>query len=92
MLPDNKTLVMVGSSMTNPNEVYRTSIEQPQDAVNLSKANAALNLTKAEEMEWTGAANAKVHGFVVKPANFDASKKYPLARADSRRTAGRVEQ
>ncbi len=78
MLPDGKTLVMVGSSMTSPAEIYRTSIEQPQDIKNLSNANAALNLTKAEDIEWTGAAAAKVHGYIVKPANFDASKKYPL--------------
>lgn len=78
VLPDGKTLIMVGSSMTAPNEIYRTSIDAPETAVNLSKANAALNLAKPEEMEWTGAANAKVHGFIVKPANFDASQKYPL--------------
>jgi len=45
---------------------------------NLSKANSNLVLSKAEEIEWKGAMNAKVHGFIVKPANFDASKKYPL--------------
>ena len=78
MLPDNKSLVMVGSSMTSPAEIYRTSIEQPEAIKNLSNANAALNLTKPEEIEWTGAANAKVHGFIVKPSDFDASKKYPL--------------
>jgi dipeptidyl aminopeptidase/acylaminoacyl peptidase len=78
MLPDGKSLVMVASSMTSPNEIYRTSIDAPEAIVNLSKANAPLNLAKAEELEWTGAANAKVHGYIVKPANFDASKKYPL--------------
>ena len=78
MLPDNKSLVMVGSSMTSPAEIYRTSIEQPEAIKNLSNANAALNLTKPEEIEWTGAGAAKVHGFIVKPNDFDASKKYPL--------------
>ena len=78
MLPDGKTFVMVASSMTSPNEIYRTSIDAPESLVNLSKANAGLNLTAAEDIEWTGAANAKVHGYIVKPADFDASKKYPL--------------
>ncbi|MDQ2747784.1 MAG: S9 family peptidase [Acidobacteriota bacterium] len=78
VLPDNKTFVMVGSSMTTPNEVYRTSTAAPESLVNLSKANAGLNLTKAEAVEWMGAANAKVHGYIVKPANFEPSKKYPL--------------
>lgn len=78
MLPDGKTLIMLGSSMTSPNELYRTSIESPESIVNLSKANVSLNLQKAEEVEWTGAANAKVYGYLVKPMDFDAAKKYPL--------------
>ena len=76
--PDGKTLVMLGSSMTSPAEIYLASAERPESVVQLTKTNAALNLAKAEELEWTGAANTKVHGFIVKPANFDASKKYPL--------------
>ncbi len=83
---DGKNLVFLSSSMTSPAEIYTASTEWIYRApstgnypkTNLSKANAPLNLTKAEEIEWTGAANAKVHGYVVKPMNFDASKKYPL--------------
>jgi dipeptidyl aminopeptidase/acylaminoacyl peptidase len=29
-------------------------------------------------MEWTGALGKKIHGFVVKPSDFDAGKTYPL--------------
>lgn len=76
--PDGKTLIMLASSMTAPGEIYRTTIENPENINNLSNINATLNLPKPEELEWTGAANAKIHGFLVKPANFDASKKYPL--------------
>lgn len=32
----------------------------------------------AEEVSWEGAAGAKVYGYVVKPANFTATKKWPL--------------
>ncbi len=78
VLPDGKTLVMVGSSLTSPNEIYKTSIERPEAMVNLSNANNDLGLAKAEELEWTGAMNTKIHGFIVKPKNFDASKKYPM--------------
>jgi dipeptidyl aminopeptidase/acylaminoacyl peptidase len=35
-------------------------------------------LRKAEEVEWAGALGKKIHGFIVKPANFDATRKYPL--------------
>ncbi|MEZ5424958.1 MAG: S9 family peptidase [Pyrinomonadaceae bacterium] len=75
--PDGKNLVGVSSSMTAPAEVFRI----PTDGgamTNLSHANPATGLAKAEEMEWTGGMGAKVHGFLIKPADFDASKKYPL--------------
>jgi dipeptidyl aminopeptidase/acylaminoacyl peptidase len=48
----------------------------------LTKVNHELlskfNLPNPEEVEWTGALGKKIHGFLLKPANFDASKKYPL--------------
>ncbi len=82
--PDGKNFVYVASSISSPAEIYCSRIGVPfgltegGKLINLSHANADLNLAKAEETEWKGALNAKVHGFIVKPANFDASKKYPL--------------
>jgi dipeptidyl aminopeptidase/acylaminoacyl peptidase len=76
--PDGKTIVAVSSSMTHPNEIYAVSIDN-YTATNLSRINAEMNLLKKpEEIEWKGALNQNIHGFLVKPANFDASKKYPL--------------
>ena len=77
--PDGKTIVYVGNSMTSPNEIYRVNLDNPDRPMNLSNANIELSsLKKPEELEWLGAMNTKIHGFLVKPANFDASKKYPL--------------
>jgi dipeptidyl aminopeptidase/acylaminoacyl peptidase len=76
--PDGKTFVALSSSMTAPAEVFSASVDGSGSISNLSKANGNLNLEKAESIEWTGALNAKVQGYIVKPANFDASKKYPL--------------
>jgi dipeptidyl aminopeptidase/acylaminoacyl peptidase len=49
---------------------------------NLSQLNDGLlsevSMTPLESFWFTGAANQKVQGFLVKPPNFDASKKYPL--------------
>ncbi len=73
--PDGESIVFVSSSMNSPAEVYSVNKNSVR---NLSKANANLNLASAEDIEWKGALNAKVHGFIVKPANFDAKKKYPL--------------
>src|SRR5258707_9820035 len=79
--PDGKALVFMNSSMTMPAEVYRANADGT-GLTERTNANRGLiadaNLRKAEEVEWTGALGKKIHGFVVKPANFDASKKYPL--------------
>lgn len=79
--PDGNSLVFANSSIAMPPEIYRansdgtnvgavTSINQTQ----MSRAD----LRDAEEVEWTGAVNRKIHGFLVRPADFDASRKYPL--------------
>ena len=81
VLQDSRSLVFAHSSLTTPPEVYRANADDGGKTA-LSSVNHELmsraNLTPAEELEWTGALGAKVHGFLVKPTNFDASKKYPL--------------
>jgi len=80
--PDGKTLVFSHNSMTRPNEIY-TSSTDGGGAMPLTKANdsliSAFDLKAAEEVTWTGAMGAKVAGWIVKPANFNPRKKYPLA-------------
>ena len=39
---------------------------------------AGKQLAKTEEINFTSSGNAKVQGWIVKPPDFDASKKYPL--------------
>ena len=74
---DGRTLVFAASSMTSPAEIMRANTDG--SGINtLTRANPSLNLAKAEEIEWKGALQATVHGFLVKPANFDAGRKYPL--------------
>jgi len=76
--PDN-TFVFVSSTLSAPAEIYRGNAGS---VVALTRVNNDLmtqaNLTPAEEIEWTGALNKKIHGFIVKPVGFDPSKKYPL--------------
>ena len=38
----------------------------------------SFGLRPAEDIDWKGALNATVHGFLLKPAKFDPNKKYPL--------------
>ncbi|HVG31884.1 MAG TPA: S9 family peptidase, partial [Pyrinomonadaceae bacterium] len=39
---------------------------------------AGFNLKPAEEVSWTGAEDTKISGWVVKPPDFNASRKWPL--------------
>src|SRR5688572_21219758 len=79
--PDSKAFVFASSSMTSPAEIY-TSNADGTGIMALTSVNKELlsraNLKPAEEIEWTGAVGKKIHGYIVKPTNFDAGKKYPL--------------
>ncbi|HEY6802887.1 MAG TPA: S9 family peptidase [Pyrinomonadaceae bacterium] len=74
-------LAFVGSSNASPAEVYTANSDgsgvTALTSVNMQLMNAA-NLKAAEDVEWTGALGRKIHGYIIKPNNFDASKKYPL--------------
>ena len=79
--PDGKAFVFASSSMTSPAEIYTSNVDGT-GLTALTSVNSQLmsraNLKPAEEVEWTGAVGKKIHGYILKPTNFDASKKYPL--------------
>lgn len=76
--PDN-TFVFVSSTMSGPAEIFRGNAAS---VIALTHVNKELmdqaRLRPAEEVEWTGALGKKIHGFVVKPVDFDPNRKYPL--------------
>jgi dipeptidyl aminopeptidase/acylaminoacyl peptidase len=79
--PDGRKLVFVASSIASPAEIY-TANADGRGMTALTSVNAQLmsraNLKAAEELEWTGAMGRKIHGYIVKPNDFDPNKKYPL--------------
>lgn len=78
---DGRTLVFASNSMNAPNEITRVNTDGSGVMALTSFNKAALEpfrLRRPEEMEWRGGLGTKIHGFVVKPANFDPAKKYPL--------------
>ena len=79
--PDGRSIVFAWSSMQAPADIMRVGTDG-SGLTALTRANTdalrAFNLQKAEDVEWSGALNQKVHGFLLKPANFDPAKKYPL--------------
>jgi len=78
---DGKALAFTRSSLTMPAEVFAANSDGT-GARQLSQANAnllaQLDLNKAEDFEFVGALKAKIHGFIVKPPQFDKTKKYPM--------------
>jgi dipeptidyl aminopeptidase/acylaminoacyl peptidase len=78
---DGKAFVFSSSSMASPAEIYTANVDG-SGLTALTSVNSQLiggaNLKTAEEIEWTGAVGRKIHGYIVKPTNFDASRKYPL--------------
>jgi dipeptidyl aminopeptidase/acylaminoacyl peptidase len=75
------TLVAMKVAMTHPPEVYRFSTDgqglAPVTRVN-ETALRAYGLRPGESVTYTGAAGKTVQAWIVKPADFDPAKKYPL--------------
>jgi dipeptidyl aminopeptidase/acylaminoacyl peptidase len=78
--PDAKTMVYSEHSASKPIEFYKSS--SGGTPVALTKLNdaalSAFQLPALEELTVEGAERTKVSGFVLKPAGFDAKKKYPV--------------
>ncbi len=77
---DGKTIVFTRQSGDSPTEIC-SAASSGGSAVPLTHLNDALlgqyQLTPLEDFWVTGADNAQIQSFVVKPPNFDPSKKYP---------------
>jgi dipeptidyl aminopeptidase/acylaminoacyl peptidase len=78
---DGREMIFTRNSLTSPLEIYRANADGSEVKALTTTNGAAMNsfgLRAAEEVNWQGAGGSKIHGFLVKPANFDGSKKYPL--------------
>ena len=90
LTPDNKKVVFSRMSIGRPVEIHSASleyvglekVESGPGAKPLTHFNDALfseiSMSPLESFWFTGAHNDKVEGFLVKPPNFDANKKYPV--------------
>ncbi|MCD9187337.1 MAG: S9 family peptidase [Pyrinomonadaceae bacterium] len=79
--PDGRTFIFAHNSMTSPTEIMRANVNGDGVSSVTKVTNDYIGkyrLQNPEELEWKGAVNTKIHGFLLKPANFDSSKKYPL--------------
>ena len=77
----NGKLVFTRNNGTMPTEIFRADADG-QNVTQLTRTNEdflkPFNLKPFEETEWKGAGGAKIHGYLIKPSDFDANKKYPL--------------
>lgn len=78
---DGRFLVFTRQSLAGPVEIFRASSDG-KSAARITRTNDSLlaqfNLRPAEDVTWAGAGGVTVHGFLVKPPNFDPAKKWPL--------------
>ncbi len=78
---DGKSLIFTKSSLTAPPEIFRADA-QGGSMEALTTANAQrmsqAGVNQVEDIWWSGALGKKIHGFLIKPSDFDPSKKYPL--------------
>jgi len=87
------TLVATRMYVSNPSEVvalrHTATSEKGYDIVTSNtdisqithlndSLSAQLDLSKLEAFWFTGATNTKVQGFIIRPPNFDPTKKYPV--------------
>jgi dipeptidyl aminopeptidase/acylaminoacyl peptidase len=85
---DGKVLLFTRMSIASPTEIYKIVLPKKIDPYDLPKGEQLTRLNDAvlsqvamsqlESFWFTGAHGDKVQGFLVKPPNFDASKKYPV--------------
>lgn len=80
----SKDMVAAGTmtDSDHPAEVVRYGLRAPTALTQLSNVNAGLlarkRLANTEEINYTSSGNTKVQGWIVKPPDFDNTKKYPL--------------
>lgn len=78
------TAVGTISSAHEPGDLYRFSLSDPNDVTRLTEVNAdvlhGVTLGEVEEI-WYDSDPFKVHGWVVKPPDFDPTREYPLMLA-----------
>ena len=88
VMPDGKTLVFTRMSISFPTGLYKAGSRENRSRATCSSPDRLTHLNNAvlsqvamsplESFWFTGAKGDKVEGFLVKPPNFDPTKKYPV--------------
>jgi dipeptidyl aminopeptidase/acylaminoacyl peptidase len=79
--PDGRSLIVTKAAFTHPAEVYRLNVDGSglTAVTHLNDAPlAGFGLDPGQSVTFKGAADKDVQAWVVKPPDFDPTKKYPL--------------
>jgi dipeptidyl aminopeptidase/acylaminoacyl peptidase len=78
---DSHTIVFTRSSSVMPTEIFRAGGDG-SGVAQVTRTNesflSGFNLKPQEAVSWTGGGGTKINGWIIKPANFTPSKKWPL--------------
>jgi dipeptidyl aminopeptidase/acylaminoacyl peptidase len=78
---DGKTLIFTRASITRAPEIFRASSDG-SGITQVTKTNEAtlarFKMNGVEDVTWEGGGGTQIHGFIVKPPDFSASKKWPM--------------
>jgi dipeptidyl aminopeptidase/acylaminoacyl peptidase len=77
---DGRRLAFSASSPTSLNEVYVTEVSSfaPRALTTMTEQSRGFTLGTREVISWKSQDGAVIEGVLIKPANFDPAKKYPL--------------
>ena len=77
---DGRTLAFTASSPTALNEVFVTDLQSfaPRALTTMTEQTKPFALGTREVIAWKSQDGATIEGVLIKPADFDPSKKYPL--------------
>lgn len=81
LTPDGKTMIYTMQTGSKPVEIYRVNSadNKPEPMTRFNESLlSTLTLPAFEDFNSPGAEGAKVHSFVLKPADFDPKQKYPV--------------
>jgi len=77
---DHRTMAGTGAMPNHFSEVFVSSVKDfaPRYLTDVAAQWTNFKLTTKEKIEWKSADGTSIQGVLIKPADFDASRKYPL--------------
>src|SRR5258706_5320090 len=77
---DGRQLAFTAASPTSLNEVFISDAQKfsPRSLTNMTEQTKPLLLGTREVVSWKSTDGTTIEGILIKPANFDPAKKYPL--------------